>query len=124
MTVGDDQLHAGEPTRLQGAEKILVGCLAFRVRYLHAEGLTHTVGGAHARDDQDPLAHHPPVRPYLLVAGVHVHVGVGVRLQRIRSGTAARRTVPDGPDGEDGSQHCEQHCGAQEQDGRSRPQTS
>lgn len=60
VAAGDDQLHTREPAHLQGAEQLLVGRLALGVRNLHAEDLPKAVGGAHARDDEDALAHHSP----------------------------------------------------------------
>ena len=71
-----------KPSRLQGAEQLVVGRLALGVGHLHGEDLPQPVGVAHRRDDQNALAHHPPIHPGLLVAGIHEQVGVGLRLQR------------------------------------------
>ena len=64
-----------EPARLERAEELLVGGLALGVCYLHGEDLPEAVV-PHPRDDQDPLADHPPIHPHLLVASVHEQVGV------------------------------------------------
>ena len=80
MIVRNHQLHPFESAPLQGAEEILVGSLALGVRHLHGNDLAHPVL-PHRTDDEDALAHHPPVRPGLLVASVHEQVGVGLRFE-------------------------------------------
>ena len=52
-------------------------CLTLGVGYLHGEDFPEGIR-SHARDDQDPLAYHPPIHPDRLVAGVHKQVGVSL----------------------------------------------
>jgi len=59
----------------------LVGRLALGVRNLHGEYLPQAVQFTHRRSDEHALAHHPPIHPRLLVAGVNEQIRVGSGLQ-------------------------------------------
>ena len=64
VVVGGYQLHAREAPGFKRAEQLVVGRLALGVGYLHPKDLPKAVL-PHARDDEDPLAHHPaPMRAF------------------------------------------------------------
>jgi hypothetical protein len=72
--VGDDQLGAGEPTGLEGAQERGPEGAVLRVADRAAEHLAVPVGG-HAGGDHHRLGDDPAVDPRRAVGGVEEHVG-------------------------------------------------
>src|SRR5215210_6308176 len=110
MVIADNQLETPQTSRLERAEQILVGRLTLGVRNLHPEDLPEAVV-AHCRDDQYSLAYHPPIYPYLLVAGIYkqVRVSLGLKLSvppRLKLRVEAAGQLTDETLGKGGAAQC------------------
>jgi len=79
--VGDDQLGAGEPAGLEGAQESGPEGAVLGVADGEAEHLAVPVGGDPG-GDHDGLGDHPPVHPGLAVGGVEEHVRESLLGQR------------------------------------------
>jgi hypothetical protein len=86
VSIGDDQLHPGQPAGLQAAEELGPEGTVLAVADVQAQPLPAAVA-AHPGGDHHGLGDHPAVDAGLAVGRVHEH---------IRKDLAGEGTVPEG----------------------------
>jgi len=73
MGISDDQLHPGEPTRLERAQELGPEGTVLAVADSEAKDLAATIA-AHAGGYHDRLGNDPAVNSGLAIGGVHEHI--------------------------------------------------